>query len=141
MLSCDHARVDGLLTVHEIAELLKLNPQTVRNWIDQGRLPAIRVGERRVRVRRSDLDAYLAARVTGVSRRQDADTGGSRPNRPAAVMNLEARDRFLGALTEMLRAAADETSRDRASALRALAAAAEASADALEGEAVDDDRR
>ncbi len=54
--------VDELLTVKEIAQLLKLNPQAVRNWIDQGRLPAIRVGKRRVRVRQSDLDTHLAAR-------------------------------------------------------------------------------
>ena len=34
--------------------LLRLNQQTVRNWIDQGSLPALRVG-RRVRVRRADF--------------------------------------------------------------------------------------
>jgi excisionase family DNA binding protein len=49
---------DEFLTVAEVAELLKLNQQTVRNWIDQGYLPAVRVG-RRVRVRRSDLDQLL----------------------------------------------------------------------------------
>ena len=46
-------------TVAEIAEQLKLNSQTIRNWIDQGSLPAVRVGPRRVRVRQSDLDAFL----------------------------------------------------------------------------------
>lgn len=30
---------DEYLTVHEITEHLKLNQQTVRNWVDQGRLP------------------------------------------------------------------------------------------------------
>jgi excisionase family DNA binding protein len=49
------AMADEFLTVAEIAELLKVNPQTVRNWIDRGELPAVRVGARRVRVRRSDL--------------------------------------------------------------------------------------
>jgi excisionase family DNA binding protein len=39
------------LTVGEVAELLRLNQQTVRNWIDRGELPAVRVGERRVRIR------------------------------------------------------------------------------------------
>jgi excisionase family DNA binding protein len=34
---------DEYLTVNEIAEHLKLNPQTVRNWIDAGSLPAVRV--------------------------------------------------------------------------------------------------
>jgi excisionase family DNA binding protein len=49
---------DEFLTVAEIAQILKLNQQTVRNWIDQGTLPALRVG-RRVRVRRSDFDALV----------------------------------------------------------------------------------
>jgi excisionase family DNA binding protein len=54
---------DGYLTVNEIAEHLKLNPQTVRNWIDQGRLPAVRIG-RRVRIRRADVDRLLAQGTT-----------------------------------------------------------------------------
>ena len=49
---------DEFLTVAEVAELLKLNQQTVRNWIDQGYLPALHVG-RRVRIRRTDLDELL----------------------------------------------------------------------------------
>ncbi len=52
---------DEFLTVTEIADLLKLNQQTVRNMIDRGELPAVRVGSRRVRVRRSDLDRFLEA--------------------------------------------------------------------------------
>lgn len=54
---------DEYLTVKEIADGLKLNPQTVRNWIDLGRLPAVRVG-RRVRVRRAELDRFLAQGAT-----------------------------------------------------------------------------
>src|ERR1700727_3010046 len=54
---------DDFLTVAEVAELLKLNQQTVRNWIDQGSLPALRVG-RRVRMRRSDLDRLLESGST-----------------------------------------------------------------------------
>jgi excisionase family DNA binding protein len=38
--------------------LLKLNPQTVRNWIDRGELPAVHIG-RRVRVRRADFDRMI----------------------------------------------------------------------------------
>jgi excisionase family DNA binding protein len=54
---------DSFLTVAEVAEILKLNQQTVRNWIDQGSLPALRVG-RRVRIRRSDLERLLEASST-----------------------------------------------------------------------------
>jgi excisionase family DNA binding protein len=44
----DHEKYpDQFLTVAEVAELLKLNQQTVRNWIDRGELAAVRVGQRR----------------------------------------------------------------------------------------------
>src|SRR5204862_6693430 len=49
---------ESYLTVAEVAETLKLNQQTVRNWIDQGSLPALRVG-RRVRIRRTDFERIL----------------------------------------------------------------------------------
>jgi excisionase family DNA binding protein len=49
---------DSFLTVAEVAETLKLNQQTVRNWIDRGELAAVRVG-RRVRIRRTDFDRLL----------------------------------------------------------------------------------
>lgn len=63
---------DDFLTVAEIAERFKVNQQTVRNWIDAGELSAVRVGARRVRVRQSDLDAFLAASET---RREQPEAG------------------------------------------------------------------
>ena len=54
---------ESFLTVAEVAEMLKLNQQTVRNWIDQGSLPALRVG-RRVRIKRSDFERVLAQSYT-----------------------------------------------------------------------------
>jgi excisionase family DNA binding protein len=55
---------DSFLTVAEVARMLKLNQQTVRNWIDQGSLPALRVG-RRVRIKRADFERVLAQAYTG----------------------------------------------------------------------------
>lgn len=55
---------DEFLTVAEVAATLKLNQQTVRNWIDQGSLPAFRVG-RRVRIRRSDFERILDESYSG----------------------------------------------------------------------------
>ncbi|WP_249019467.1 helix-turn-helix domain-containing protein [Conexibacter sp. S30A1] len=52
-----------LLTVDETAALLKVNAQTVRNWIDRGELPALRVGGRRVRIQRSVLEAFIGAEL------------------------------------------------------------------------------
>lgn len=57
-MSLPNADPGEFLTVAEVAEMLKLNQQTVRNWIDQGSLPALRVG-RRVRILRSDLEHML----------------------------------------------------------------------------------
>ena len=51
---------DPFLTVDEVAAMLRINPQTVRNTIERGELAAVRVGPRRVRVRKSALDAWIA---------------------------------------------------------------------------------
>jgi excisionase family DNA binding protein len=76
---------DSFLTVAEVAEKLKLNQQTVRNWIDQGSLPAVRVG-RRVRIRRSDYERVLAAGYSGRRGRGESARAGadSRDFRSAA---------------------------------------------------------
>jgi excisionase family DNA binding protein len=55
---------DEFLTVAEVAATLKLNQQTVRNWIDQGSLPAVRVG-RRVRIKRADFERILDESYSG----------------------------------------------------------------------------
>ncbi|HEY3728030.1 MAG TPA: helix-turn-helix domain-containing protein [Solirubrobacteraceae bacterium] len=70
------------LTVAEVAETLKLNQQTVRNWIDQGSLPALRVG-RRVRIKRSDFQQIL-----------DESYSGRKP--PAAMQGGPSADDFWG---------------------------------------------
>ncbi len=67
---------EEFLTVAEVAGLLKLNQQTVRNWIDQGSLPAVRVG-RRVRIRRSVLERVLEDGSTAVGRTGASDEGPS----------------------------------------------------------------
>jgi excisionase family DNA binding protein len=50
---------DQLLTVPQVANEFQVTPQTIRNWIDSGVLPAVRVG-RAFRLRRDDVDALLA---------------------------------------------------------------------------------
>jgi excisionase family DNA binding protein len=73
----DHGGLDeSFLTVAEVAEILKLNQQTVRNWIDQGSLPALRVG-RRVRIKRSDFERILAEGYTAGSAAANEESGPS----------------------------------------------------------------
>lgn len=40
---------EHLLTVEEVAEFLRLSPNTVRIWCSQGKIPYRKVGERAVR--------------------------------------------------------------------------------------------
>jgi excisionase family DNA binding protein len=47
-----------LLTVPQVADEFQVTAQTIRNWIDHGVLPAVRVG-RAFRVRREDVDELL----------------------------------------------------------------------------------
>lgn len=49
---------DDLLSVAEIAILFKVTDRTVRRWISDGKLKALRVGAR-VRVRKSDLHEFI----------------------------------------------------------------------------------
>lgn len=52
---------DELLTVPEVAGMLKLNEQTVRKWLRDGRLSGFSLGSRQAgwRVRRSDVERFL----------------------------------------------------------------------------------
>ena len=62
-----------LLTVSEVASEFQVTAQTIRNWIDHGVLPAVRVG-RAFRVRREDVDALLeraSAESSSLATRRD----------------------------------------------------------------------
>jgi excisionase family DNA binding protein len=50
------------LTVSQAAKLLSVHPSTIRRWIDQGRLPAYRLGPKRIGVRAVDLAGLVAPR-------------------------------------------------------------------------------
>ena len=76
---------DEFLTVAEIAALVKVNPMTVRNWIARGELPAHRLG-RRVRVRRSDFDAFLErTRIEAPRAEGEGPAAEDEPGRPSQV--------------------------------------------------------
>jgi excisionase family DNA binding protein len=49
-----------LLSVDDASAILSVSSKTVRRMIDQGELPTCRLG-RLVRVRRSDLERYIAS--------------------------------------------------------------------------------
>ncbi len=79
-----------LLTVAEVARLLKISPVTVHRWIKAGRLPAYRFGPRCVRLRRADLRS-LSGHMDEVSAAarpamNEVDTGKAGPGEQEKVL-------------------------------------------------------
>ena len=44
---------DNLITTEELAVFFGLAPQTIRNWVTQGKLPYVKIGKRNMFLRRS----------------------------------------------------------------------------------------
>ena len=103
---------DPWLTLAEIAEELRVNPATVRLWVSRGRLKATRAGQRKLLVRRSELDRMLAS--TASSEPEPAKPRVPAPLRPVfsrALMGQVARaqvepDRIRAAIKAMQEAEA-----------------------------------
>ncbi len=51
--------VDELLTIDQVAAELQLHPDTIRRYIREKRLKAVRVGGTALRIRRSELDRFI----------------------------------------------------------------------------------
>ena len=74
---------DEQLTLPQVARLLGLNPSTIRLWVSEQRLPAVRVG-RRWMVRRGDLEEMLAEQPKiGHPKRRGATLRPARTELPA----------------------------------------------------------
>jgi excisionase family DNA binding protein len=54
------AILEELLTTEEIAKELKYHIETVRKWIREGKLKATRINRKEYRVKRSELERFLA---------------------------------------------------------------------------------
>jgi excisionase family DNA binding protein len=61
---------EPLLTVGEVASLMRVSNMTVYRLIKAGQLPAIRVGKN-YRIRHSDMDRYLEDRAVRVEEKDD----------------------------------------------------------------------
>ena len=51
-------KTNQFYSVKTLAEKLAINPMTIYRMVDQGRLPAVRIG-RTIRFRPADIDAFL----------------------------------------------------------------------------------
>lgn len=53
-------RQDGLLTIDEVATILRCSTKTIRRRVSEGRLPSVRAASNRLLFRQSDLAAFLS---------------------------------------------------------------------------------
>jgi excisionase family DNA binding protein len=60
----DPGRGNEILTVEEVAAYLRLQPQTIYKWAQEGRIPAAKLGKE-WRFRRSILDRWLDDQILG----------------------------------------------------------------------------
>ena len=80
------------VTVAEAARLLQVHPSSIRRWMEAGTLPAFRVGQRRILLKRADL-----ARLITPARVEQGR--GARPSgaesMPVSPMSPQERARLL----------------------------------------------
>jgi excisionase family DNA binding protein len=92
------------LTVVQAAEQLSVHPSTIRRWIDKGRLPAYRIGDKRIGVKPPDL-ARLVVPRPGRPKKGGLMTQPARLVIPP--LTKEQQQRGLQALAELERLSAE----------------------------------
>lgn len=70
-LSLDN--LPDLLTVREVAEVLRVSPLTIKRWGKRGKLPAIRINSRGDRRYKKEAVLWLL----GISQKTSSETGSS----------------------------------------------------------------
>ena len=50
--------MNDVLTISEVAEILRVDPITIRRYIKQGKIPVVRLSQQIVRILRKDIE-YL----------------------------------------------------------------------------------
>jgi excisionase family DNA binding protein len=69
----------NLLTLREVADVVKVSETTVRRWVRDGSLAAYKVGKRgQLRVREQDLETFLEGQRVG----SDIDDRGPHEEAP-----------------------------------------------------------
>lgn len=53
---------EELLTVDESAQILKVHPRTVRDFVQSGELAKVPVGKREYRIRRGEVNRFIRER-------------------------------------------------------------------------------
>jgi len=57
--------MDRLLTIKEVADYLKVDYESVRRYYKSGQLPVVKIANKWVRIKESDLIKFIDERTTG----------------------------------------------------------------------------
>lgn len=71
-------------SVEQVANLLGLHVKTVRNYVRDGRLKAVRIGKQ-YRIAREDLEAFM-----GGAAEPSAETAGRRHMEASSIVQIDA---------------------------------------------------
>lgn len=52
---------DNYYTTEEVAELLKVNVESVRRWVRDGKLGSVKLSGKFIRISQDDLDAFITS--------------------------------------------------------------------------------
>ncbi|MFI0264630.1 helix-turn-helix domain-containing protein [Streptomyces sp. NPDC017056] len=77
---------DHLYSVEQVAERLGLHPRTVRNYVRDGRLPAVRIGKQ-YRIAHADLEAFTGRPVPEPL---GESTGRARHTEVSSIVEIDA---------------------------------------------------
>lgn len=55
---------DTLLTIAEVADILRVSPKTIYNWVYRRMIPSIKIGRGLLRFRREDLRRWIIEQAT-----------------------------------------------------------------------------
>ncbi len=62
---------DKMLTIDEVAERMRVNEKTVRNWIQSGELAAFPIGKRGYRISETDLHDFVETRKQRLQKQKE----------------------------------------------------------------------
>ena len=77
---------DQLMTVAEVAAFLRVGHRTVYRWIEEGKIPVVRLAGTTLRIRRSSLLQWMAASEAGALNEPEA--AGPIPRARASIRTL-----------------------------------------------------
>lgn len=99
---------EDYITVAEAADLLRVSSSTIWRWIDQGVLPAYRIGQRRIRLKKGELARLI---TPARQRREEGERAVEKDLLDPGPLTKEEQERMLAAVEAAKRIQAEQLKR------------------------------